>query len=354
MQKISVIIPCFNVEKYVTRCLESLTRQTLPDIEIICIDDCSTDKTIPTIKQYMATHPETHIRLISLRKNSGVSVARNTGIDAATGEYIGFVDPDDYIDKDFYEKLYQRAIKTNAEITVSNIREHTLDGKITKKTKWLRKVEQNRKYFNHTIWCAIYKTSFVRQHKIYNPIGITNGEDTVFCIKCACLCKKISCVTNTYYNYIRYDNSAESRFYGQRHVNARIKMAHAIVDFINQTKIPSEEYIFHFNKAFRFVYDYVFKRTTDRILRQESLATAIELYKKCKYPDEYFKIHPTAYPFIRCNDIDGLYQYQAARHHPNKKIKIKLFKRIPIMSIKYAPEVRTIHLCGIPILQIFE
>lgn len=353
MHKISIIIPCFNVDKHINKCLESISRQTLRDLEIICIDDCSTDNTVQRIKEYTSNNPQLNIRLIQKRKNSGVSATRNIGIDNATGEYIGFIDPDDYIDNDFYKKLFTRATKTNADITVSNIREHTLDGKTTKRTKWLRQVKRNRKYFNHTLWCAIYKTEFLRKNKIYNPIGITNGEDTVFCIQCACKCKRISTVSNTYYNYCRYDNSAESRFYAHKHVNARIKMAHAITDFINTTEIPKDEYLFHFNKAFRFTYDYVFKRTTDKDLRKESLAVALELYHKCKYP-EYFQRHPTIYPFIRCNDIDGLYRYQAARHHPPKVIKIKLLKHIPLLSIKYAAETRTIHLCGIPILQIYE
>lgn len=353
MQKISVIIPCFNVEKYIVRCLESLRTQTFSDLEIICIDDCSCDNTVQTIQDYQHSHPTMNIRLIRKRKNGGVSVARNTGINAATGLYIGFVDADDYPDSDFYEKLYKKGIKYDSDIVVSNIREHTLSGKITTRTKWVRNVARNRKYFNHTIWCAIYKRTFLQENKIINPVGLTNGEDTVFCIKCACSTKKITTVPNTYYNYIRYDNSAESQFYTTRHVNSRIKMANAIVDQINQTDIPKEEYLFHFNKAFRFTYDYVFKRTTDESLRKESLANAIELYKKCKYP-EYFKQHSTAYPFIRCNDINGLYQYQASRHHPHKKIKIKLFKRIPILSINYEPEMRTIRFLGIPIFQVFE
>ena len=353
MQKISVIIPCFNAEKYIIRCLESLRRQTLSDLEIICIDDCSCDNTVATINEYKTNHPTMNIRLIRKRKNGGVSIARNSGIIAATGKYIGFIDADDYPDPDFYEKLYQSAIKSDSDIVVSNIREHTLSGPITTRTKWLRHVSRERKYFNHTIWCAIYRRTFLHKNKILNPIGLTNGEDTVFCIKCACLTKKITTVPDTYYNYIRYDNSAEPPFYTTRHVNSRIKMAHLIVDFIHSADITPDEYKFHFNKAFRFTYDYVFKRTTDESLRKESLASAIELFKKCKYP-EYFRQHPSIYPYLRCNDINGLYQYQATRHHPNKLVKIKLFNRIPIISVHYAPEMRTIKFLGIPLFQIFE
>ena len=353
MHKISVIIPCFNADKYIVRCLDSLTQQTYPNLEIICIDDCSTDNTTQTIQDYIATHTGHTIKLLRHQKNGGVSVARNTGLDAATGDYIGFVDADDYIDHDFYAKLYHCITKNDADIAVSNICEHCTDGTTRRRTKWLRNVRRHRHYFNHTIWCALYSAAFLRKHKIYNPVGISNGEDTVFCIQCASYCRRICCVPSTYYHYIRYDGSAESKYYTRHHVNARIKMAHAIVDFINTTDIPKTEYLFHFNKAFRFVYDYVFKRTTDEVLRKESLANAIELYHKCRHR-EYFNRHPSAYPFIRCNDVDGLYSYQASRHPTPKQRQIKLFKKIPIASIKYEPEIRTLYLLGLPILQIYD
>ena len=116
--KVSVIIPCYNVEKYIDRCLNSLIHQTLKNIEIICIDDKSTDFTLKKLLKYAKQDPR--IIVIPQKKNSGAAIARNIGIEHTRGRYIGFVDADDYVDKDFYEKLYITAIKNKAQIAKGN------------------------------------------------------------------------------------------------------------------------------------------------------------------------------------------------------------------------------------------
>ena len=113
MPKVSVIIPVFNTEKYLRKCLNSVCNQTLKDIEIICVNDSSTDDSLEILKEYAAK--DERIKLINFIENKGAAAARNAGIDIARGEYIGFVDCDDYIDLDFYEKLYSKAIELNFE-----------------------------------------------------------------------------------------------------------------------------------------------------------------------------------------------------------------------------------------------
>lgn len=104
--KISVIVPVFNAEKYLKMCLNSLVSQTLKNIEIICIDDGSTDNSLAILDKFKSK--DNRIKIIK-QKNYGVSMARNNGISEAQGEYIGFVDADDWVDKDFFEKLYNAA-----------------------------------------------------------------------------------------------------------------------------------------------------------------------------------------------------------------------------------------------------
>lgn len=118
MPKVSVIIPVYNVEKYLRKCLDSVIHQTLTDIEIICVNDGSTDNSPDIINEY--TKKDARIKIIN-QKNSGQSIARNTGIEAAHGEFIGFVDSDDWIDKNYFEKLYNTAIKNNADIACATI-----------------------------------------------------------------------------------------------------------------------------------------------------------------------------------------------------------------------------------------
>ena len=114
MSKVSVIIPVYNVEPYLEKCLDSLINQTLKDIEIICINDCSTDNSLNILEQFK--NKDERIKLINLKENKGAAAARNEGLKIAKGEYLGFVDPDDYVDLNFYEELYKKAKQDDADI----------------------------------------------------------------------------------------------------------------------------------------------------------------------------------------------------------------------------------------------
>ena len=107
MVKVSVIVPVYNVEKYLTQCLDSLVNQTLKDIEIIIVNDESPDNSQAIIDKYAKRYPK--IIKAYKKKNGGLSDARNYGIERATGDYIGFVDSDDFVELDMYEDLYKAA-----------------------------------------------------------------------------------------------------------------------------------------------------------------------------------------------------------------------------------------------------
>ena len=115
MSKVSVIIPVYNVEKYLRECLDSVINQTLKDIEIICVNDGSTDNSLQILEEY--AQKDERIKIIA-QENKGQAVARNVGIKIAQGEFIGFLDSDDYLDLNFYENLYNRAKETNSNIVV--------------------------------------------------------------------------------------------------------------------------------------------------------------------------------------------------------------------------------------------
>ena len=117
MAKISIIIPVYNVKKFLNKCLKSIVNQTFTDLEIICINDGSTDKSLSILNSF--AQKDNRIIVIN-QSNQGQSCARNAGLAIATGEYTGFVDSDDWIDLDFYEKLYTAAEKYNADIVCVN------------------------------------------------------------------------------------------------------------------------------------------------------------------------------------------------------------------------------------------
>ncbi len=113
MQKISIIVPVYNTSKYLNKCINSLLNQTLEDIEIILINDGSTDESDSIIKKYK----DKRIKYIH-KKNEGIGKTRNLGIEIASGEYLSFIDSDDYVGADFCEKMYNKAIKDNCDIVI--------------------------------------------------------------------------------------------------------------------------------------------------------------------------------------------------------------------------------------------
>ncbi len=122
MKKVSVIVPVYNMEKYLIQCMDSLVNQTLDDIEIIFINDGSSDKSLDLIKEYKK-HYSNKIKIID-QENAGISVARNNGIKIATGKYIGFVDSDDFVDLNMFEHLYSEIEKTKSDIVVCNYKKY--------------------------------------------------------------------------------------------------------------------------------------------------------------------------------------------------------------------------------------
>ena len=117
MVKVSVIIPVYNVEDYLKECLDSVLSQTLKDIEVICVDDCSTDDSLKILQEY--ANKDDRIKIIKNEKNSGQGFSRNEGIKKATGEYIGFVDSDDWVDKKGLELLVDYLSKNDIDLVMN-------------------------------------------------------------------------------------------------------------------------------------------------------------------------------------------------------------------------------------------
>lgn len=213
MTKLSIIVPVYNVEKYLPKCLESLIKQTLKDIEIICVNDGSMDNSLAILKEFASK--DSRIRIID-NQHQGVAKTRNTGIEQSTGEYIGFVDSDDYIDIDFFEKLYNSATKSNSDIAIASILKHKnffniYNAKYTKEETAITiqdkiKLCEDKKHFFFYAWNKIYHSGFIKK----NNIKFSEGqiyEDVMFAIKALYYSNKIISVYGTKYHYIEHENS---------------------------------------------------------------------------------------------------------------------------------------------------
>lgn len=125
--KVSIVIPVYNVEKYIERCVRTLFAQTLDDLEYIFVDDCSPDNSIDVMLKVLEEYPvrKPQVKLIRHEINQGVSQSRQDGVEAATGEYIIHCDPDDWVELDMYEQLYTKAKETNADLVLCDYYEVT-------------------------------------------------------------------------------------------------------------------------------------------------------------------------------------------------------------------------------------
>ncbi len=203
MAKVSIIIPVYNVEQYLKRCIDSVVNQTLKDIEIVLVNDGSTDGSLDICEQYAKN--DSRIKIIT-RKNGGLSAARNTGLDNATSEYIGFIDSDDWVDTNYFEKLYNAAIENDCDIAFGDIvRKGEKKHKIRLNIQNIEVAEsiQDKLKLSHGIknpgvWNKIYKKNLFDNLRFEEGIYYEDGE---FTIKVLDKCNKIVSVPNTYYYY---------------------------------------------------------------------------------------------------------------------------------------------------------
>lgn len=190
MAQISVVIPIYNTEQYLCQCLDSVVGQTLKDIEIICVDDGSTDGSSRILAEYAA---QDHRIQIITQENAGPGVARNSGLGAAKGAYLIFLDSDDWYEPDFLERMVCRAEETGADITVCRSVEFDTRTGREQPSEWMLK----SKFFPKDIfspsdiaehifqftygwpWDKLYRTEFVRQTELRYP-ALSNSEDLVF------------------------------------------------------------------------------------------------------------------------------------------------------------------------------
>ena len=204
MAKVSVIVPIYNVEKYLPKCLDSLINQTLDDIEIILVNDGSTDNSGNIAKEYKAKYNDKFIYLE--KENGGLSDARNFGIPYAKGEYIAFLDSDDYIEEDAYEKMYEKVKKEDADyIECDFIWEYPNKQIIDKRIEYIDKKDMVAKV-RVVAWNKLIKRELIIKNNITFPKGL-RYEDIEFTYKLIPFLQKVSYIDKPFVHYVQRNNS---------------------------------------------------------------------------------------------------------------------------------------------------
>ncbi len=205
-KQISVVIPVYNVENYLSKCLDSVLEQSFANLEIILVDDGSTDNSPKICDSYK----ELDNRIIVIhQKNKGLSGARNSGIKVAQGEYIYFLDSDDWIEKNCLEELYQIATTTNSQVVVHNVNLCPTEDEKILKEYWPFKSTVSLlpdMIFPYFLiqpcwaWNKLYKTDFIKKNNLFFIEGVLY-EDVPFFVDVFLLCQKIAFTPLYLYNY---------------------------------------------------------------------------------------------------------------------------------------------------------
>ena len=226
---ISIIVPIYNVEKYLNRCMTSLLNQTIKNIEIILVDDGSPDNCPQLCEQYALL--DDRIKVIH-KKNEGLGYARNSGLEVAKGEYIAFVDSDDYVSTNMYEELYNAAKTQSFDIVYCGVNAQKSNGKTYQEHVSDRILSSTDDIINFlaniiacdisstqersepmSVWHAIYKRELIEKHNIrFMSEREILSEDIIFDINIIPNCKKIRFIPQALYHYCYNENSLTQNF----------------------------------------------------------------------------------------------------------------------------------------------
>ena len=265
---VSVIIPVYNAEKYIGECLESLYNQTMKNFEIIFVDDCSTDNGIEIVEKYMKRGGPEQCSLIKTSRQSGCpGLPRNIGMDYAKGEYVYFMDSDDFLDKDVLENLYKVAKKFKADIVDSWQTFHykAVDGEFKDQiyavpdaepieTATLETADIQKRYRNYLdrkysawVWDKLFRRKFLVKNNIkFPPISIS--EDYIFLIACLILAKNYVRIPFIGHHY-RVNNVSvtHTRTVADRYLLDVVHGVYFLDDFMQRTdffiKNPDDRYL---------------------------------------------------------------------------------------------------------------
>lgn len=240
---ISIIVPVYNIEQYLPKCIESIKQQTYRNLEIILVDDGSTDDS-GRICDEMALTDE-RIKVIH-KKNGGLADARNAGINAATGGYIGFVDGDDYIDDDMYELLYDAARNTGAEIASCGVY-YEDRGDIINKARYsedtlvLDRTQTYAALFGYPdiLGCSCWNKLYVKSVFESMRFKDVHSEDLEFLYRAIDTVKSVICINEVKYHYICREGSTCRRSFNERFMDT-LKIFDEMMPFISE-KYPDVE-----------------------------------------------------------------------------------------------------------------
>ena len=287
--KVSVILPVYNAGKYLHKCVQSLLAQTLQEIEIIVVLDCPTDGSDKVIREYAAKNER--IKVIENSENLRAGLSRNAGMDAASGEYIGFCDHDDYVATDMFEQMYNTAVKTDANMVVCDINSVDSDGILRKQVKFpmnssgealkdvllkaaVRMYTPKDTGYGKSIWNVLFRKTFLDENKLcFDDNKTITAEDCLLLSKAYFLTDKVvhcPSVAGLYF-HVGYQGSTYTS-YAWLNVRLVINYAYNLYDFYSDRSISKQHEKYLAEGTLRHLYT-GFLRELKHKSKKEALST---------------------------------------------------------------------------------
>ncbi len=272
MPQISVIVPVYNVGKLVKRCLDSLINQSVKDLEIIIVNDGSTDNSEDYLCPYF---DDPRIKYIKNEINRGLGNARNVGISSSQGEFISFVDSDDWIDLDLYKVMLENAVSTNSDIIICGI-QNEYENCISSKERYsyifpneiskekaislLSRSEANNYMISPVVWNKIYKRTLLTENNV-TFLENSYWEDNLFSFQIFTKTNKISIVPHICYHYYQREQSITNTF-SKKHIDDLIIAYKMLKSFLKENSIDTKyqkEFYSYLDRAISSLLDMLFK-----------------------------------------------------------------------------------------------
>ena len=239
--KISIIIPVYNVSQYISRCLDSVFSQEYKNIEVIFVDDCGTDDSMDIVREYLSKNTSVEVHVVSHERNRGLSAARNSGLHKAQGEYVYFLDSDDYICDDCIAVLAAVLDKKNYDVVIADymmvgtdcgcsdlkLPEGELDGNETV----LESYANGQWYV--MAWNKMCRRDFLIDNNLFFEEGYLH-EDVIWSFKLACKAQSMYVLNNKTYNYLVRSSSIMTSMSIEKDVTVYLKAFERIIDFVRK------------------------------------------------------------------------------------------------------------------------
>ena len=282
--KVSVIIPVFNVRNFIERCARSLFEQTLEDIEYIFVDDASPDDSIAILKACLERYPERKEQVTILRheENKGLTAARNTGLEYATGEYIAHCDSDDYVDQNMYQSLYDKASETNADLVFCDFYLKYKGDRVERYECVSLSDKENllKAYIGSgwtVVWNMIARRELYDRYTLHSPANITYCEDFHLSVHLMHFSNIISKVESPLYYYNQENQDSIMHSLNHKQMMSERLAYNEIIDFF-KSEGKFDEYQ---------------EELAWRVLKnKQDLVLAIESH------EEFMNIHPWSHKYI--------------------------------------------------------